>query len=416
MKFKLLFIFWCLCLFASEEIEVMLPTQAILSPVSVVTKNEGFAFSANYLSTLESILIFDLNHNGYTSVSEKASFTFKINAVEKKLIVEITSDKIAKKFDPIVLSGSLNSDRRIIHKFADNFLNLFLKKEGIASSKILYSLVVPSQEKSKWISEVWICDYDGANNRQITHEGKYCVHPLFIPNSNNLFLYVSYKTGQPKIYLSDLNCSFSKLLVSLRGNQLLPSISKNGDKVAFICDASGRPDLFLKKLDGKSELPKQIFSYASATQASSSFSPDGSKIAFVSDKDGSPRIYVINTEMEYNRKRADCKLITIKNRENVSPSWSPDGTKLAYSAKVDGVRQIWIYDFQKDEEWQLTIGNGNKENPIWAMDSLHIIYNTEDKDISELYIVNLNQPNAFKISNGPGRKRFPVWEPLKYNK
>ena len=119
--------------------------------------------------------------------------------------------------------------------------------------------------------------------------------------------------------------------------------------------------------------------------------------------------YII--DLTFPEPNKSCRLITRQNRENVTPSWSSDGTKLAYSSKTDGVRQIWIYDFDKDEEWQLTKGGQNKENPLWAPDGLHVVYNTEEKEMGDLYIVNLNQAGAVKITSGNGKKRFPAWEP-----
>ena len=81
---------------------------------------------------------------------------------------------------------------------------------------------------------------------------------------------------------------------------------------------------------------------------------------------------------------------------------------------TNNVRQIWTYDFQKNEERQMTQGGGNKENPTWAPNSLHLIFNSTGHSGSELYLINLNQPEAVKITNGPGEKRFPNWEPFLY--
>jgi TolB protein len=227
-----------------------------------------------------------------------------------------------------------------------------------------------------------------------------------------MFLYVTYKTGQPKIYISSVDAPKGLKAVDIRGNQLLPAISKKRDMLAFVCDASGRADLFIQPIEpqsGKMGKPVQLFSYPRSTQASPTFSPDGSKLAFVSDKDGSTRIYTIPTIRA--EKRSVAQLITKKNRENSCPSWSPDGTKLAYSAKTDGIRQIWIYDFSSGEEYQLTVGSGNKENPCWAQNSQHLIFNSTDADSSDLYVVNLNQPEAIRITKGPGKKHYPTWGP-----
>jgi TolB protein len=274
----------------------------------------------------------------------------------------------------------------------------------------------PRGDDSRWLSEIWECDWDGANVRQLTHDASYSVTPVLIPQNarfaNDRFLYVSYKTGQPKIYLGSLKGGQGKRLIDLRGNQLLPTISPRRDKIAFICDAAGRTDLFLQSFSpetGEVGKPQQLFSYPRSTQASPTFSPDGSQIAFVSDKDGGMRIYLISATP--SERRPNPRMITKQNRENSCPCWSPDGTKLAYSAKTNGVRQIWIYDFATGEEMQLTSGPGNKENPYWAPNSLHLVFNSTDSSTAELYIVNLNQPEAVKISQGPGKKHYPTWGP-----
>ena len=313
-------------------------------------------------------------------------------------------------------NNNANIDRRKTHKVSDDFLAEYLGKKGVSLSTILFTIRKDNPNKNgiPWISEVWASDYDGYNKRQITNENSYCVSPVYLPSKSKEdlnFLYVSYKNGIPKIFINQENSA--RMLVQLRGNQLLPSISPKKDAVAFISDAAGRPDIFLQKLD-KNQMaigkPRQLFSSPKASQATSSFSPDGQKLAFVSDKDGSPRIYLLKIpEDKNNKKRPFAYLVTKKNRYNVTPSWSNDGNKLAYSAKTEGIRQIWVYDFIMEEEMQLTFGKENKENPCWAEDNLHIVYNTEDKNISELYIINLNSPCPKKIISGIGQKRFPAW-------
>ena len=235
-----------------------------------------------------------------------------------------------------------------------------------------------------------------------------------IPSStsqpSDKFLYVSYKFGQSKIYLASLQKGEGKRLIDLRGNQLLPAVSPKKDKIAFICDATGRADLFIQNFDphkGAIGKPIQLYSYPRSVQASPSFSPDGDKIAFVSDKDGSPRIYIIPSKS--GAKRADPQLITKVNKESSCPSWSPDGKKLAYSAKTNGIRQIWIYDFETQTESQLTSGPGNKENPVWAQNSLHLVFNSVEGSVSDLFVVNLHQAEPIKIINDEGKNHYPSW-------
>lgn len=420
-----------------QEIRVQLSTASSLSPIYVgKISAERSSLDAKYLAELESVLQFDLNYNGSTKVlprqdqkerllSQKneaalepkrwkemgVPYVVRLTIFENNLSVVLLSvaSGVSKQLKDIPLKGTLSDDRRQIHKIADNIHKALFNKEGVASSHLLYSVQIKPQAGEDSISEIWECDWDGANARQVTKERSYSVTPVYVPGSGR-FIYVSYKLGQPKICIASIKDGASKRLVPLPGNQLLPAISAQKDKVAFISDAAGRSDLFVQPINpetGEGATPFQLFSYPRATQASPTFNPSGSQLAFVSDKDGSARIYVIPASP--SEKRANPILISKQNAENSCPSWSPDGTKLAYSAKTKGIRQIWIYDFEERIERQLTDGPGNKENPVWAKDSVHIVFNSTDGHSSELYLVNLNQPEAIKITKGPGKKHYPNW-------
>ncbi len=444
-----LFLLPLLTLSAEEEYEpeirVHLSTSNSLEPLYVgkIQARES-AFDTNYLAQIENVICYDLNYNGSTKVipfssdkeqiisnKDNASafnatswknagihYTVRLQLSGRQLSIWIfnAQNSSLKSCPTITLTGDLNHDRRQIHLIADSIHKTLFNKEGVANSRILFAYQVknPKPNGSEWISEIWECDWDGANSRQLTHDQNYSVTPIAIPHhphfNNDRFLYVSYKMGQPKIFIGSLKGGEGKRLIDLRGNQLLPAISPKRDKLAFICDAAGRTDLFLQPLHpetGEAGKPVQLFSYPRSTQGSPTFSPDGSKIAFVSDKDGGVRIYIISATP--TQKRQSPLMISKQNRENSCPCWSPDGTKLAYSAKTNGIRQIWIYDFSSGEEMQLTTGSGNKENPYWAPDSKHIVFNSTDHSNSELYVVNLNQPEAVKISRGPGKKHYPTW-------
>lgn len=424
----------CTPLAAVEEIRVELATQEKLTPLYINKWNASGSLPSAYLQQLRGILQFDLQHCGYSNVlptdeqvekalapsDPAAAFQVQncgaahhvIKAVveEKKLSLYVFSTRTGtlKQFQNIPLTGDLSKDRRQVHKLADGIVKTLFNVQGVASSTILYSMQINPNDQ-KWRAEIWQCDWDGANARQVTQEDNYAITPAAIPGRDS-FLYVCYKNGQPKIYVANTKSRTGRRLLDLRGNQLLPAVSPRRDKIAFICDATGRADLFVQSIDASGSIlgkPVQLYSFPGSTQGSPTFSADGTQVAFVSDKDGSARIYVIPAQG--SSKRAEPRLITKANRENTCPSWSPDGTKLAYSAKTNGIRQIWIYDFATGQEKQLTAGPGNKENPCWAADSVHLIFNSTDPSSSELYIVNLNQPEAVKISQGPGKKHYPTW-------
>jgi len=442
-----LFIFLCSSLFADEPLFVRLETEKPLLPLyltNVIDDNSGF--DKSYLKQLEQVLSFDLSHNGMTYLVKpsqemakashpesfenlgdvqqwnalKVHYVIKPRIQNKQLAVRMLSvnNGTGKALDGIALTGNLAQDRRQIHLIADKIHQALFGNEGIASTRIIYTLKRNAATKDP-SSDIWEADYDGFNARQVLTNAGYCVTPLYVPPKSGgaagSICFVSYKTGQPKIYFSSLGKGEPQRFSLLSGNQLMPSLSRQRNKIAFISDVTGNPDLFLQEFDpeqGPIGKPRQIYATHQATQGSPTFSPDGKSIAFVTNKDGSPRIYIMDIPTPDMRlKDIKANLISKANRENSAPSWSPDGTKLAYCAMTNGVRQIWIYDFLKRQEWQLTQGGTHKENPSWAPNNLHLVFNSTGNDVSELYLINLNQSNATKISAGAGEKRFPFWEP-----
>ncbi|MFN0065719.1 MAG: Tol-Pal system protein TolB [Chlamydiales bacterium] len=433
-------LFSCFSLALHADLVVRVKSAENLAPLFLAPLHpEESDFSPTYVQQLTQILQFDLKNNGQCFLAETTAEREMLSSEQNpyqqmkwrnlgidyfvkpslrqhsfSLFAFNVATGSVKKMQDLSLCGDLSKDRQIIHKAADLICATLFGEEGIASSRILYTLRTrPSESSLQWVTEVWEADYDGSNAHQLTHDGYLCVTPAYI--TDHQFLYVSYKIGQPKIYWGSTAGGEAKRLSYIRGNQLMPTLSSKQDKIAFICDVTGNPDLFVQDFSLESGMigkAQQIFSAPQAAQGCPTFSPDGKKIAFVSNKDGTARVYVMTIpSIGTNLKDLHPHIISRKNHNNTSPCWSPDGKKIAYSATCQGVRQIWIYDFESGEESQLTEGNEHKENPTWASNSLHLLYNTVMQDRCELYLTNINQKEGVKISSGPGEKRFPAWQP-----
>jgi len=372
-------------------------------------------FPKHYIEKVKEVFRFDLDHNGMMKLVSKPSFSIDMQIKGDILSVKIvpSSGDDATRFDGVPLSGCLADDRKTIHRLADAIHREICGSDGIASTRILYTF--KTNQGGEECAAIWEADYDGENSRQVTKSCcGYCMTPCYLPAAPGKcpgsFFYVSYQTGQPKIYVSSLQKGVGYRVSHLKGNQLLPAVSRQRDRVAFISDVTGNPDLFVQDFSpekGPLGKPRQLFTAPYATQGSPAFSPDGNRLAFVSNQGGSPRIYLLTLDKAHEKT---CTLVTKENRENTAPAWSPDGTKLVYCAKTKGVRQIWLYDFLTGKERQLTTGERNKENPTWGPNSIHVIYNTSDADACDLYLLNTRRLETVKISSGPGEKRFPSWD------
>jgi TolB protein len=72
-----------------------------------------------------------------------------------------------------------------------------------------------------------------------------------------------------------------------------------------------------------------------------SWSPDGEKIAFQSNRTGNEDIYVLSL----NDK--GLSRITNDPAKDGRPTWSPDGNKIAFSSDRSGNLDLWVVDLRK---------------------------------------------------------------------
>ncbi len=429
--------FYTLCAQATV-LDVPLSTTSSLIPCYLAQfQTKDARFSLSYITEIETILREDMLYDGRTylfPVSEQkekqakqqgALLPFNADFWEKQSVVHLVKATVADTSLDLQcfnvetgaiysfscpLTGDLNTDRTAIHNLADQLTAQLYGAQGVCSLAIFYALKTKPQ--GEWISDIWQMDSDGQNGQPLLENNSYCIHPLLLPYKTPTLLYTDYAMGEPKLFILTNHPKKKTPLIPLKGNQFLPTHAAKGRILSFICDVSGKADLFVQRYHPEKGLigkPVQAYSFPKSVQASPTIHPDGKQIAFCSDKGGTPRIYVIPTpSFSKASKLPNATLLTRKYRENTSPSWSPDGSMLAYSAKVEGTRQIFLYDFATKEELQLTSGPLHKENPSWAPNSLHLAYNTADHT-SEIFVINIVQKIPRQVTHGKGFKHYPSW-------
>ena len=156
-------------------------------------------------------------------------------------------------------------------------------------------------------------------------------------------------------------------LTDQAGEELFPSLSKDGRTVAYASRAAGNWDIYVQRVAGS--VAVNITGDSPANDMQPAFSPDGDRIAFRSDRDGGG-VFVMGATGESVLRVSDF---------GSRPAWSPDGGRLAFETQNFEIPHARASD---SEVWQVDLGTGERRKlsegdavqPAWSPHGHRIAY------------------------------------------
>ena len=253
------------------------------------------------------------------------------------------------------------SGRRLAHQIADDIVQAVLNQKGFFSSRLLFVRTAGPARN------IFMCDADGGNIRQLTKSSSLCIFPDWFPNGQDV-VFTGYMEGRPIIYKLSLSSLGSTKLLSMPGMNTSGAVSPNGQQLAAILDKDGLPELYAVDLGGGA---RRRLTRGRAAESSPSWSPDGRRIVYSSEEgSGRPQIYMISASGGTPQR-----ITSGVSSYCTSPAWSPDGKKIAFVAQFGANFDICIYSLDSGHVANLTNNPSNDEEPSWARDSRHIAFN-----------------------------------------
>ncbi len=124
---------------------------------------------------------------------------------------------------------------------------IFAPSISLDCNKIVFSLA------SEGSTNLFLYDRESGKLKQITKgNGSINTAPSFFDNDKKI-VFVSDRTGKPKIWQTKIDGSEQKVITKNDGNYYSPSISSDGDKIAFLKVKAGNFSLGIINLDGTKE-------------------------------------------------------------------------------------------------------------------------------------------------------------------
>ena len=291
--------------------------------------------------------------------------------------------------------------RKFAHQFADEIISkLSGGLPGIASTQIAF---VRGTFGSK---ELWVMDYDGANQRQLTSLHSVALTPRWSPDASRI-AFTCFVPNNGTISAQICMYSFdSGKLVSFahfRGTNNSPTWSPDGSKLMFCSSMLGNPALFVSDTSGNR--PTRLTFASGGADTSPAWNPrTGQTVLFVSDRGGLPQLFLMNSDGTGTQK------IDLPDMGYViDPAWSPNGQLMAFSwRRPSGNYDIYLMDVASRQIRELTRDSGRNERPSWAPDGRHIVFESTRGGTRQIWTMLADGTSPHQLTTS-GHNESPNW-------
>lgn len=249
--------------------------------------------------------------------------------------------------------------------------------------------------------QICLMNADGSGMRQLTDEKATSYYPSLSPDGE-VIAFSSRLDGNFEIYLMDTQGNNLTQLTNNLGNCYAPEISPKGNRIIFTLESGGSQAIWVMKTDGSNARP---LVENGGGQFDPTWSPDALRVAFASNAGGVTTLWITDAsgKKTYPLMR---EAMEIGGRS----SWSPDGQWLAFYAGPRGDREIYIVAENGGSLQQLTDGGDNLA-PSFSPDGQWLAFTSFRDGNNEIYVLRLADLRVFRVTSNNSSDWQPRWGP-----
>ena len=187
-------------------------------------------------------------------------------------------------------------------------------------------------------TNIYVMNSDGSNVVQLTNLKGFAGVPVYSPDEK-LIVFQWRETNnfqdnsKWRICLMNSDGSGFRVITPGMANDQVPNWSRDGKRLLFYSDRTGKDQLYTMKPDG-ADVRRVVASEFNDNAAF--WSADNKQIAFASDRDGNVELYAMDANGKNQRRLTNTRAT---ERGGV---WAPDGKRIAFSSDGDGPAHIYV--------------------------------------------------------------------------
>ncbi|HEY8849314.1 MAG TPA: hypothetical protein VIO12_08470 [Thermoanaerobaculia bacterium] len=306
--------------------------------------------------------------------------------VEARLLDTTGAMQFGKRY-----RGTAPALSRIAHMVANDLVRALNGKPGIFLSQIAYA----SNRSGDF--EIWLMDWDGANQRQISHHNALSILPSWSPD-NDRMVYTFFGRGTSDMVIINRRGGGRIRIATGVGLNTSATFSPISNDIAFVGSVAGNPDIYVIRDDGRN---LRRLTTTSSIESTPEWSPNGRQISFTSGRSGTPQIYVMDAE------GTNVQRISFEGEWNDDATWAPDGEQMAYTSRVNGRFQILIMNLVTHQS-RIIAGEGSNEQPTWSPDGRWIAFQSNRSGLWQIYRMRVDGSDLMPLTV-EGENKDPDW-------
>ncbi len=267
-----------------------------------------------------------------------------------------------------------------------------------------------------WNYDIFIHDIYGGHSTQLT-KNKWIDFNPSISHDGEKLAFISDRDGNREIYIVSLEWmdgytqwkgeNLTNLTNSVE-NEWTPVFSPIEDKITYTVyfPENDNYDIFLMNADGNE---KENLTNSSGYEKFPQFSPDGSFLIYQGWQKGRMDIFFLGL-LDKNKINITRN---IKSNDIISHgnSFSPDGQTIVFTSDRDGNRNIYTSKINGSELLQITNHKANDYEPVFSPDGKTIAFTSERDGNKQIYLYSNSSGSIKNISKNQNEDWNPRFYP-----